>query len=126
MSGRLVSAGLVYLLLAARTDASELTVRPTSASALVPLPESNRPLIEWFSGLSELTAPRIEISGGTRNVLSIAIAETAYPTDGRETLLECDESAVRPAPRIICTPRIVLGDGPASDRGRHDKGCEAE
>ena len=117
MSGRLVSVGLVFLFRAARTDASELTAQPTSAFALVPLPESKRPLIEWFTGLSELSAPRLEISGGTGNVLSIAIAETAYPTDGRETLLECDESAVRPAPRIICTPRIVLGDGPASDRG---------
>jgi hypothetical protein len=65
-------------------------------------------------------------SPGTRNVLSIAITETTNPTDGCEALLKCDESAAHPAPRIICTPRVVLGDGAVCDRGQNDENCETE
>ena len=85
-----------------------------------------KPLIERLNSVSQFATPWIEISGGARNVLSIAIAETSYPTDGREALLECDESAVCPAPGIIGTPRVVLSDGTVSDGGRNDKNCKAE
>src|ERR1700751_773422 len=66
-------------------------------------------------------APWVEISRGTRHVLSIAIAKAAHSAECREALLECDESAVRAAGSIIGAPRVVLGYGTVSARGRHNQ-----
>jgi hypothetical protein len=66
----------------------------------------------------DLGTPRVEISWGARNVLSVSIAKAANPADSRQALLEGDESAVRATSTVIRTPWIILGLGAVADPAR--------
>ena len=67
----------------------------------------------------DLGIPRVEISWGAGNVLSVSIAKAANPADGRQALLEGYESAVRATSTVIRTPWIILGFGAGANPGRN-------
>jgi hypothetical protein len=67
----------------------------------------------------DLGTPRVEISRGAGNVLSISITKAANPADSRQALLEGDKSAVRATSTVIRTPWIIFGFGGGADPGRN-------